>query len=328
MTFILIAPAMWSKLFSLLLIISSAITIHAQQTARSFYRETRYLLYLPDGYDSDTSKQWPLMLFLHGSGESGTDVQKVKVNGPPMLVEKGRKYPFILVSPQADGQIGWDPLELHYLLNDLKKQYRVDKDRVYLTGLSMGGYGAWKLAAQFPQEFAAVIPICGGGDTSTVWRLRNVPVWAFHGGKDDVVQPKQSEQMIAALRKSNPSARLTIYPEVKHDSWTQAYNTDSLYEWMLSKRRFVYKEKPVPADVLSTLTGTYVNKSDTLYITADAGKLLVKTNRNNSVTLRPVSEKLFFIQEELPVDVEFIQTGKRRGLIVNADTRDTFMKLP
>jgi predicted esterase len=319
---------MWSKLFSLLLIICSAITAHSQQTAQSFTRETRYLLYMPEGYDSDTSKQWPLMLFLHGSGESGTDVQKVKVNGPPMLVEQGKKYPFILVSPQADGRIGWDPIELYDLLTDLKKRYRVDKDRVYLTGLSMGGYGSWKLAAQFPQEFAAVIPICGGGDTSTAWRLRNIPVWAFHGAKDDVVLPKQSEDMIVAVRKTNPTARLTIYPEVKHDSWTKAYNTDSLYEWMLSKRRFVYKEKPVSPEILSTLAGTYVNKTDTLYITANAGKLLVKTNRNNSVTLRSVSEKLFFIEEELPVDVEFTQTGKRRGLIINGDTRDTFMKLP
>ncbi|MCG2616578.1 prolyl oligopeptidase family serine peptidase [Terrimonas sp. NA20] len=315
-------------LLSLLLLICSAITTHSQQTARSFTRETRYLLYMPEGYDSDTSKQWPLMLFLHGSGESGTDVQKVKVNGPPMLVEKGKKYPFILVSPQADGRIGWDPIELYDLLTDLKKRYRVDKDRVYVTGLSMGGYGAWKLASQFPQEFAAVIPICGGGDTSTAWRLRNVPVWAFHGGKDDVVLPQQSEQMVAAVRKTNPTARLTIYPEVKHDSWTAAYNTDSLYEWMLSKKRFAYKEKPVAPEVLSTLAGTYVNKNDTLYITPDAGRLLVKTNRNNSVTLRPVSEKLFFIEEELPVDVEFTQAGKRRGLIVNGDTRDIFTKLP
>lgn len=318
---------MWRKLFNCLLFILFSTAGLTQQTPRSFTRETRYLLFLPDGYESDTSKHWPLMLFLHGSGERGTDIEKVKVNGPPLLIEKGRKYPFIVVSPQCDNPFGWDPNELYLLLQDLKKQYRVDPDRVYLTGLSMGGFGSFKLAMDFPREFAAVIPVCGGGDTATAWKLRHMGVWAFHGAKDNVVMPEQSKRMIREIRKDNPQARLTIYPDAYHDSWTNAYNTDSLYSWMLSHSRFKYKEIPVGEKVLSTLAGTYVNKTDTLYLTANEGKLLVKTNRNNSVTLIPASEKLFFIDNETPVDVEFIKRGQEAGLIINADTRDEFKKV-
>lgn len=319
---------MWRRLSISLLIVACAFLANAQQTTQRFTREVRYLLSLPDDYNSDTSHRWPMMLFLHGSGERGTDIEKVKVNGPPLLVEKGKKYPFIVVSPQCDSPFGWDPNELYLLLQDLKKQYRVDRDRIYLTGLSMGGYGSFKLAMQFPQEFAAVIPVCGGGDTATAWKLRHMGVWAFHGAKDDVVLPEESKRMIAAVKKVNPEARLTIYPDANHNSWTQAYNTDSLYDWMLSQRRFTYKDKPVGEKVLSLLTGTYVNKKDTLVVTVGEGKLLVKTNRNNSVTLRPASENLFFIDEETPVDVEFIKKGKQEILLVNADTRDEFRKLP
>lgn len=204
----------------------------------------------------------------------------------------------------------------------------MDKNRVYLTGLSMGGYGSWSLAMKFPREFAAVIPVCGGGDTVTAWRLRHMAVWAFHGALDNVVAPEESKRMIAAVRKTDPTARLTIFPEANHNSWTPAYDTDSLYEWMLSKRRFEYKEVPVKKQVLESLSGTYVNKNDTLYISPSEGKLLVKTNRNNSVILRAASDNLFFIEEEQPVDVEFMRKGKTAWLIVNADSRDEFRKLP
>lgn len=129
------------------------------------------------------------------------------------------------------------------------------------------------------------------------------------------------------IRKDNPSARLTIYPDAMHDSWAQAYNADSLYDWMLAQRRFTYKDLPVGEKVLSTLAGTYVNKTDTLYLTVNEGKLLVKTNGNNSVVLRPASEKLFFIDNETPVDVEFIKRGQQAGLIINADTRDEYRKV-
>ena len=121
-----------------------------------------YLLYLPRNYQS-TRLRWPLMLFLHGAGESGTNLAKVKIHGPPKLVETNQSFPFILVSPQSPGR-GWDPEALNALLDEMMSRYRVDKERVYLTGLSMGGYGTWTLAAAHPDKFAAIAPICGGGN--------------------------------------------------------------------------------------------------------------------------------------------------------------------
>ena len=121
----------------------------AQQTAEKFVQETQYLLYLPDGYLNDTIKKWPLLIFLHGSGESGIELNKVKVNGPPELIEQGKKFPFIVVSPQAPPNTGWKAEVLKGMLDDLKRKYRVDKDRVYLTGLSMGGFGTWDFLKNF-----------------------------------------------------------------------------------------------------------------------------------------------------------------------------------
>src|SRR5437868_3893266 len=124
----------------------------AQQTAEKYVQITQYLLYLPDGYATDTAKRWPLMIFLHGSGEAGTDLNKVKAWGPPKLIEAGKKFPFIIVSPQAPPNTGWAVEVLRAMLNDLKQKYRVDNDRVYLTGLSMGGFGTWNYSEKFPDD--------------------------------------------------------------------------------------------------------------------------------------------------------------------------------
>ena len=122
-----------------------------------------YLLFLPEGYESSGEKKWPLMLFLHGAGESGNDLEKVKLHGPPKIVGHKKDFPFIVVSPQSPGR-GWNPDTLNALLDDVVAHNRVDPDRVYLTGLSMGGFGTWALAAAHPDRFAAIAPICGGGN--------------------------------------------------------------------------------------------------------------------------------------------------------------------
>src|SRR6266404_2818515 len=140
-----------------------------------------YLLFLPEGYGK-TRQRWPLMLFLHGAGESGTNLANVKTHGPPKIVDSKPDFPFILVSPQSPGR-GWNPDTLNALLGRIIRKYRVDKDRVYLTGLSMGGYGTWALAAAHPEKFAAIVPICGGGNPVDAKKLARVPVWVFHGAK-------------------------------------------------------------------------------------------------------------------------------------------------
>jgi predicted peptidase len=197
-----------------------------------------YLLYLPKDYGRDPAAKWPLMLFLHGAGESGTDLEKVKVHGPPKLLAQGKEFPFIVVSPQCPSPAEWWSTDkLITLLDDICDRYAVDHDRVYLTGLSMGGYGTWALACAQPERFAAIAPICGGGVPYRARSLKGMGVWAFHGAKDEVVPLIESERMVNSLKAAGGDAKLTVYPEAAHDSWTETYNNPELYAWLLSHKR-------------------------------------------------------------------------------------------
>jgi len=196
----------------------------------------RYLLYLPKGYEGGR-KRWPLLLFLHGAGERGRDLDLVKKHGPPRLIAEGHDLPFIVASPQCPGNQWWSSDVLNALLDDLAANCRVDESRVYLTGLSMGGYGTWGLACEHPERFAAVAPICGGGNRLLAHRLKDVPVWAFHGAKDDAVPLAESEKMANALKACGGRVKLTVYPDAGHDSWTATYANPELYKWLLKHRR-------------------------------------------------------------------------------------------
>lgn len=198
-----------------------------------------YLLYLPKEYGKEADKKWPLMLFLHGSGESGSDIEKVKMHGPPKLVAGGKEFPFIIVSPQAPTpRVGWQVETLNTLLDDVIQKYKVDEDRVYLTGLSMGGFGTWTLASANPERFAAIAPICGGGQPQmAARRLKDMPIWVFHGAKDPTVPIKSSEDMVDALKKAGADVKFTVYPDAGHDSWTATYDNPELYTWFLSHTR-------------------------------------------------------------------------------------------
>jgi predicted peptidase len=203
----------------------------------------KYLMFLPEGYGKE-QKRWPLILFLHGAGERGDDLEKVKKHGPPKTVETRRDFPFIVVSPQCPEGVWWTAKTetLINLLDEIVARYDVDTERVYLTGLSMGGYGSWALASEYPDRFAAVVPICGGGSRMMSLTLKDVPIWAFHGAKDSVVPLKESKEMVDAINARGGSAKLTVYPDANHDSWTQTYDNQELYDWLLQYRR-VSKEK-------------------------------------------------------------------------------------
>jgi predicted peptidase len=198
----------------------------------------QYLLYLPKDYGR-TEKKWPLMLFLHGAGERGDNLDLVKKHGPPKLVERGKDFPFIIVSPQCPAGVWWpEKLDtLVALLDEITSKYAVDTGRVYLTGLSMGGFGTWSLACRHPGRFGAIAPICGGGMWFLADRLKAVPVWAFHGARDPVVPLNMSESMVEAVKRMGGDAKLTVYPEAQHDSWTATYDNPKLYEWFLSHRK-------------------------------------------------------------------------------------------
>ncbi len=221
------------------------------QKALSFERTVRqtvaakYLLFLPRDYEAKSARRWPLILFLHGAGERGTNLSKVAVHGPPKIVQDKPEFPFIVISPQCPSGERWSNEVLLALLDEVTQKYKVDPQRIYLTGLSMGGFGTWSLGLTHPDRFAAVAPICGGGeilsillaDPKKVRALKTLPVWAFHGAKDEVVRLVESERMVEALKRLGNEAKLTIYPEAGHDSWSATYNNPELYDWFLKHKR-------------------------------------------------------------------------------------------
>jgi predicted peptidase len=196
----------------------------------------KYQVCLPAGYDA--SKAMPLILFLHGSGEQGDDgVKQSTVGiGPAIKLNPKGWSPYITVIPQKPkGRGGWmDHEELMLgVVEKTKKEYKIDASRLYLTGLSMGGYGSWVLAAKHPAMWAAVAPICGGGNPADGPKLKDLPLWAFHGDKDTAVPLKKSEEMIEAIKAAGGSPKLTVYPGVGHNSWDKAYRDEKLWEWFL-----------------------------------------------------------------------------------------------
>ena len=209
----------------------------------------KYLLALPDGYGDEETKagRWPLLVFLHGAGESGDDLEKVKAHGPPKLIAAGdRAFPCIVVSPQSPGR-GWNPDVLAALVDEICREYRVDEDRIWLTGLSMGGFGTWALAAANPDRFAAIVPICGGGNPSQADKLVGIPIWAFHGAKDFVVPLAASQQIVDAIKEKGGDPKFTVYPEAGHDSWTETYADPALWDWLFAQSRGHSKPESTPA---------------------------------------------------------------------------------
>src|SRR5262245_27659471 len=197
-----------------------------------------YLLFLLQNYQGGTEKRWPLILFLHGAGERGTNVWLVATHGVPKNVTEHPDFPFIVVSPQCAEGRTWSNDLLLALLDDVTHRYAVDPERIYLTGLSMGGFGTWSLGVSHPERFAAIAPICGGGEWISVvlssrdrmTSLKTLGVWAFHGAKDPVVPLEESQRMVDALKKVGVNeVKLTVYPEAGHNSWTETYDSPELY---------------------------------------------------------------------------------------------------
>lgn len=220
---------------------------HPEKLEKVIVVKLDYLLSIPADYNKDASKKWPLILFLHGSGERGSDVNLVAKHGPPKLAAAEPTGPlasqFIVVSPQCPEGRWWKPDELLTLIDDVIATHRVDTDRVYCTGLSMGGFGTWELASMYPERFAAVAPLCGGGRTEFARRMKTLPIWIFHGDADTAVPVQRSIEMNAALEKVKGNVKLTVYPGVGHDCWTQTYANPELYTWLLSHK---LSDRPAP----------------------------------------------------------------------------------
>ena len=202
----------------------------------------RFWLYLPKRYkQASKEKPMPLIIYLHGSSRRGRDVAEVKANGLAPLIDKRDDFEFVVASPQAlskhPWQTCWQPDDLIILLVHLLTNYHLDPKRVYLTGLSMGGYGTWAAIGKHADRFAAAAPICGGGDPASAKSIGKLPVWAFHGDDDRVVSVERSREMVDAIKATKGNAKLTVYPGVGHDSYTRTYANPKLYEWFLKHKR-------------------------------------------------------------------------------------------
>lgn len=212
----------------------------------------RYHADLPEGYDdpANADKKWPMILFLHGAGARGNDDPYVTDRGPTRVKREGMDMPFIVISPQCEPNQWWAAPRVGDLLDELVEKYNVDEDRIYLTGLSMGGHGSWYAAQAYPDRFAAVAPICGGGEPMDAGRLTDVPIWTFHGDADAVVTIDRSQAMVDAIKEAGgENIAFTVYPGVGHDAWTATYNNPALYEWFLANKRGEPIVMPTPEAV-------------------------------------------------------------------------------
>lgn len=197
-----------------------------------------YLTFLPEDYHS-TDEPRPVILFLHGASQRGSNVEDVKTTGLPDILE--RQGPFVVVAPQCPKGLRWTSPSVEQallaVLDEVGKSYHVDADRVYVTGLSLGGFGTWGLAMRDPKRFAAVAPVCGGANPGRACVLTDTSVWIFHGARDTGVRPERSRAMYEALKACGADVQFTLYPHAGHDAWTDTYRNPDLYEWFLSHRR-------------------------------------------------------------------------------------------
>ena len=196
-----------------------------------------HLVLAPQSYRETGTDRVPVLLFLHGSGGNGEDLDLLRHEWVIQYREAHPDFPFLLILPQCPSNASWNPWTLSYLLDEIDKQYRVDADRIYVTGASMGGYGTWSLATLTPERFAAAAPVCGIGDQQDVARLKDLPIWAFHGENDYTVPVGPDRAMVAALQRLGARVKMTVYPGVGHESWVPTYTNPEFYAWLLAQKR-------------------------------------------------------------------------------------------
>ena len=197
------------------------------------FKGLQYIISYPKKYEK--GKVYPVIIFLHGAGTRGTDIAPLQYNPYFRITDGYKDFPFITIAPLCSSNTWFDVFEsLEQLVKKIAMKEFVESRRIYMMGASMGGYATWQLAMSLPEYFAAIVPICGGGMYWNAGRLVNVPIWAFHGKKDETVFVEESIKMVDAVNQHGGNARLTIYPKNGHDAWSDTYGNPEVFEWMLS----------------------------------------------------------------------------------------------
>lgn len=207
-----------------------------------------YVIRYPNHYKEE--EKYPVLIFLHGAGTRGTDIQKMLGNPFFQLTDSYADFPFVSIAPQCHKDTWFDLFtQLQEFVRKIVKEAYADPERIYLMGVSMGGYAAWQLAMSMPEVFAAMVPVCGGGMYWNAARLISVPIWAFHGAKDGVVFPEESKKMTDAVNRLGGSAKLTVYPDRMHDAWSDTYRNPEVFRWLLEhKKENPDKEENAPKE--------------------------------------------------------------------------------
>jgi predicted peptidase len=241
------------RIVILLLLISSVLALQNKAKAQNQKTRYNYLTYVPENYDSLKNELLPVIFYLHGRSVSGTDINRIRRYGLPYFLDKGKKLDFIVVAPQCPWGKNWASDNwLDTIYSEISAKYRIDSTRVYLTGMSLGGFGTWELANKYPHTFAAIAPLCGGGKTEWADNLVHLPIWVFHGVKDKQVSVARSDIMVRALQGHQSPVLYSRLPDKGHDIH-RVYDDDQLYEWFkcFTLRPFGEGErsslKPLPA---------------------------------------------------------------------------------
>ncbi|MCF4100256.1 prolyl oligopeptidase family serine peptidase [Gillisia sp. M10.2A] len=233
------------KNLTLLLLFVISVAGYAQITEHSFEEEVKipvkldYQLYTPSTYKS-TGEKFPLIVFLHGAGERGGELSRVGIHGPLKYIREGNELNAVILAPHCPEGVYWQPEQVAGLVKKVIQENNIDETRVYLTGLSMGGYGVWATGGEHPELFAAMAPICGAiyrPIYRNAFHLKEMPIWVFHGALDDVVLPENSNNMVKALKAAGNDVKYTIYPFANHNSWEETYNNPEFYTWLLNQKR-------------------------------------------------------------------------------------------
>jgi poly(3-hydroxybutyrate) depolymerase len=207
--------------------------VHASE-----HGELRYRIFVPEG-SAKIGAKYPLVVFLHGAGERGSDnARQLRLGVREFVGEAAQAArPCFVLAPQCPRRVWWNVEQLLELVVSVRDAHPVDRDRVYITGLSMGGYATWHVIGRRPELFAAAIPVCGGGEIETAAKLTALPIWAFHGDADRTVPAQKSREMVEAIEEAGGAPKYTEYPGVGHDSWTRTYTNPKVHEWLFAQRR-------------------------------------------------------------------------------------------
>jgi predicted peptidase len=221
---------LYKKTFFIVTIVLFGLSLQAQPAKP--WAKLPYMIALPEAYESHTDSAFAVMIYLHGGSHRGNNLALLNEWGPPMLIAKGKKFPFIVVAPQCPSDKLWIQINwFEPLMQDLRKKYRIDTNNIFVTGISMGGFGTWQVAMDFPGKIAAIAPLCGScKDSLNICKIKNIPVWAFHGVNDGLVSVKHTDRLVNRLKACGGNVKYSRLENRHHGIWN-LYESDDIYDW-------------------------------------------------------------------------------------------------